>query len=592
MKFGLRNADRTRVRLGSWTLIPIFTTVFFASLKTLVALNTYGTNDVLTFEKFLISIQQLGGMKMYYQVLDFNHPPFVVHLLEIVYALADATRMPFSFCLRFLGIIADFASPLLLFGLLKPYIGHRSAALAAAAVAASPTSFLITGFHGNTDPILMFFLMLSIYLIDRKQNFFLAGLAFGMSINIKIVPLVFVPVILWTLKQNRHRLQFFLAVIFIISIGSYPFIFQDPVFIAKRVMGYSSISGYWGLSLLVKLVKFLPANLDWIPSVYAKLGKYFVLTTIIGISLWMKRSTKFPLYLRCSTIAFTFLSLAPGFGAQYLTWLVPWVVGIGPQGAIVFYATSALFLGLLYNQWCQSFPWYIALAHRWDYPVICAGLICWIVVVGVSLLYLIRLWRSREFIQDNWENTAKLWLIFIIASCLISGAFSTFLFFADSKFKNQIFIAADDSAKIYVSGRLAAQITNWDQAAVLSLSEERDQTLIAVEVTNQVGAGGIIGSIRQGTVRNIGQFKLFSVISADWRCHTVQQPGWRDYGFDDTAWKKPETIAAYGRPPWGRSVPGRAGIRGLPYELAVAPWAWTENPPQNNTIFCRWLLEH
>src|SRR5689334_963170 len=42
------------------------------------------------------------------------------------------------------------------------------------------------GLHGNTDPILIFFLLLSIYLIDSQRPPWLAGAALGMAANFKL----------------------------------------------------------------------------------------------------------------------------------------------------------------------------------------------------------------------------------------------------------------------------------------------------------------------------------------------------------------------------------------------------------------------
>jgi uncharacterized membrane protein len=66
-----------------------------------------------------------------------------------------------------------------------------------------PTSILISGFHGNTDPVMIFFVLLSIYFIERLSAAWLAGLAFGMALNIKIVPIILIPAIFFYLGRKR-----------------------------------------------------------------------------------------------------------------------------------------------------------------------------------------------------------------------------------------------------------------------------------------------------------------------------------------------------------------------------------------------------
>ena len=52
---------------------------------------------------------------------------------------------------------------------------------------------------------------------------------------------------------------------------------------------------------------------------------------------------------------FVFMSLAPGFGIQYLAWLVPWVVGLGAGVTITYYLASGLFQFLVYTFWSGEF---------------------------------------------------------------------------------------------------------------------------------------------------------------------------------------------------------------------------------------------
>ena len=52
---------------------------------------------------------------------------------------------------------------------------------------------MVSGFHGNTDPVMVMFLVLAAHMC-LKERPILAGLFLALSCQIKIVPLLFVPI--------------------------------------------------------------------------------------------------------------------------------------------------------------------------------------------------------------------------------------------------------------------------------------------------------------------------------------------------------------------------------------------------------------
>ena len=83
--------------------------------------------------------------------------------------------------------MADFLSVLVIWKLLEKY-SVKNKVLICLVCALNPINFLISGFHGNTDPVFIFFILCSFYFIEESK-FALAGLFYGLSICIKIVPL-------------------------------------------------------------------------------------------------------------------------------------------------------------------------------------------------------------------------------------------------------------------------------------------------------------------------------------------------------------------------------------------------------------------
>lgn len=388
------NDRRPGVVSGAW-LTAIASAMALATLvKIALALGTYGTNDVLYWEWFLARLQQSGGIGLYRSVDPsstakfFNHPPFMIHALRVLSVMAEATGIPFPFWLRLPAILADLGSTVLVWKLLAPQLGERLSPAALVLLAVAPPSIMISGFHGNTDPVMIFFVLLSLYLIDRQCDAWLAGVALGIGINIKVVPIIFMPAIALYLPDTRRRIAYFGAAGATFVAGSLPYILQDPVFIATRVFGYESFPGQWGLS---RLLAALPTRFARLDALYAERGKFAVLAVIVAASLRMNRpGQKPPLFLQCGLVAFLLMALTPGFGVQYLAWLVPWVVGIGLWAALLFYVASGVFLFLVYTFWSQGFPWYLAdtgQTGNWRGSTIAFELLCWAAVVVVLLGY-------------------------------------------------------------------------------------------------------------------------------------------------------------------------------------------------------------
>ena len=156
-----------------------------------------------------------------------------------------------------------------------------------------------------------------------------------------------------------------------------------------RVFGYSSISGQWGLSRIFNLL--LP---DFVPSAILpgmNLSKIALVATIVAGSLWMNRRLPRPsLFVQLGFIMFIFMSLAPGFGIQYLAWLVPWVVGLSATATIMYYSVSGLFQFLVYNFWSGGFPWVFADSFStgsWRGELVALEIVVWLAVVLITVQY-------------------------------------------------------------------------------------------------------------------------------------------------------------------------------------------------------------
>jgi hypothetical protein len=159
----------------------------------------------------------------------------------------------------------------------------------------------------------------------------------------------------------KRRARFAVAAAAAFGAGSMPYLAQDPWLVVLSVFGYDSTSRHWGISRLLNIYVLSSGNLRWLLAGYLKIGKALMLAILVGAAIWMNWRAKKPeLFLQCGLLAFLLVFWTPGFGLQYLAWLVPWVVAVNGWPALFWYTASGLFLCEAYTYWSRGLPWYFA----------------------------------------------------------------------------------------------------------------------------------------------------------------------------------------------------------------------------------------
>lgn len=352
-------------------------------LKILLALFTTGTNDALTWEHDLARLNSAGFAELYrggvqynspdgkpYPAQAFIHPPAVLHLLRMLGKLQELSGLPLRFWLRTACAVADV---MMLYLLLR-----RAPGRALLLLACSPVSILISGFHGNTDPILALFAVAAVLLVEREHPL-LAGIAFGIACGIKLVPLLFAPAIFFHLPSLRHRAEWMAASAATWIALSLPYIVEEPALILRTILGYTGATGLWGFSLIPALLGSAGAT----GALYASAARWIALVAAAAAPLLQRRRRS--LFCECGFITFAFLFLSPGFGLQYLAWTVPWTVRLEFRWMAAHHAAAGAFLLLVYVSASRSTPGYADLITRENLTLlILVGLICWIEIGVVA----------------------------------------------------------------------------------------------------------------------------------------------------------------------------------------------------------------
>jgi hypothetical protein len=367
-------------------VVAIAAIAFFAKLW--LALSTYGTNDVYTYERFGLWSQYLGA-DLYRIAPDLNHPPSMLHFLSALLGLSGFTPLPFPFWLRFFGIVADLGTLWLIWRIAGPR-------LAVLLLAISPINILISGFHGNTDPVMIFFVLLAVWLAGSCDRVALAGAAFGLAFCIKITPVIAAPAILFWLPDWRRRSKFLGVAAAVAIAGWSPFLFEAPGAVIHQVFGYRSSYGLWGLSYLLRRFAVVAPGAWRLNLLYSRFGAALLLLAIAWLSFRMSRMRPRPaLYAQTGMSFLFFFVFTGGFAVQYLVWLTPWIAELGAAPVALFVAAGSVFLLVVYNYWTLGAPWYLAIAYPWNTHQY-FQVLCWLSVVAMAVAAWLRI-RGREF---------------------------------------------------------------------------------------------------------------------------------------------------------------------------------------------------
>ncbi len=349
------SASRRHLSRRRWLVLGI--AVLVLALKVVVAARTYGTNDIRHWTNFVNGVASRGPVGVYGIGFDrsfYNHPPLIGYFLQFV-DLARQHGFSIGFTIRSTASLADVGSALLVFEILRRRRSLREATWAAALVAASPVLFIISGFHGNTDPIFVLFTLLALYLLADRDKPLAAGLSMGIAIGIKIVPVVVIPVLL-VLALSKGRpvlLKFGAGVVLAFGVTWLPALIAHGQVVRSNVLGYagSGIS-QWGL---IQIGHWFddPGWADFL----TEAGRFpVVLLCALGpAALVWRRPTMAAEALGLSMVSFLFL--APAFGCQYLVWAVAAAYLLNFGWATFYNLFAGLVLFKIYTRWAHGFPW-------------------------------------------------------------------------------------------------------------------------------------------------------------------------------------------------------------------------------------------
>jgi len=363
-----------------------------------LALISIGTNDAAAWLRFGDEINRNGLPNTYTIDPDFNHPPIPGYWAAACARLAGSDDAPlhdsvFTILFKIAPILGDCLAIYLLYLIWRGQRGKPFALYVAAMFSLSLNAIAVSGYHCNTDSLLIALCLLSLYLIQHKPRPLLAGLALAAAINIKLIPVLLIPGLLLHLKSWRHAVKFILG----LAIGVLPFI---PALLAVRTqfldnaVRYNSILDRWGINyfLLFGETGWNPAHRgEQISAAYYNKARYVILSIIAAWSLLARFKPRWTVY-EITFITFAiFLVFAPGFGVQYTVLAGLPLFATRPRWATAYALLAGLFVSSAYFvNWKGTFPLYSHWGTLLPEPVAILGLLTWILLIFLALVILIR----------------------------------------------------------------------------------------------------------------------------------------------------------------------------------------------------------
>jgi uncharacterized membrane protein len=384
---------RNAVRYEVWILLSGLLALTF---KLAIAWNTLGTNDVISFYRFGESLETHGLEWTYTNSISFNHPPLTAYFLQAIYRISHQpffqdNGIIFPFLLRLPAILADFISLLVLLRLTADFPKLRLPTWALFLFALSPTYVMVSGFHGSTDPLMIMFLLLAVYSCSHG-NPLLCGLFFSLSCQVKIIPLLLFPIFLFYWMHRRLWLRFLVPFATVTFVLWREPLLNFPAIFIKNVLSYGSFWGLWGITYFLRLTgwsQFGRVSYYHLTAAQTAVGlllKLLIIACVIIIA-WRRRALSATALLSSLAYAWiVFFVFSPGVCAQYMVWLMPYVLILSPALYGYLELTSSLFLFFFYNTIADAFPWYVAISRSrsnldwtpwsiWPWAVLIAGLI-------------------------------------------------------------------------------------------------------------------------------------------------------------------------------------------------------------------------
>ncbi len=340
-------------------------------VKLILAATTFGTNDVHYWIAFAAGAKEFGPVGMYvnpeYGSAPYNHAPLTGHMLVWLNWLDSVTGKGIPFLIRMIPSVADTVTAVVIFELVRQERPVKVAAVCAILAAWGPVMLIVSGFHGNTDPLMMMFALLAV-LLATKGWFGWSGVSAALALSVKLIPVIILPLLIVVAIRAGWK-----AVARLAAGGALVFlVLWVPVLWGHGQQFMASVVGYKGIGVREwGIYQFaLWAELDeGVKTAFVDHGRFVVLALAAFASawfVWRRPGAVVP----ATGLAFAgFLLFSSAFSMQYLVWPALAVYLVSPWLGALFNVAAGAFAISVYNSWngdLHLWQWNEGRAHMFE----------------------------------------------------------------------------------------------------------------------------------------------------------------------------------------------------------------------------------
>jgi len=355
-----------------------------AVLRIVQIATSIGSVDAYFWTRHVEFVEKFGVLGAYHVSRVINHPPFALGIALVTKRLGALIGLQLYDSFRILQGVADVVTALALLALARR-LGRDDGVWIALVFFLSPAVIFISAFHCNSDPLMVMFIVLAILaVVDQRP--ILAGVLIGAACGIKIIAFPVLPLLLFGFRGWKARVQFLVTAVVVGAL-----IFVPPVVVSgwvaiRNIFLYTGWRGAWGIPLVIDIIGFaFPRIVPDDPGGLVTPLLILAILTLWSVEAWraLKRedmdSTRL---LHVSGLAFLIvLFLAPGFGIQYLLWLLPYLAFMFRRKAVlILHGVISIFVFWLYTSWAREWPWLYADGGHNSPWVGMFGLVVWVAI--------------------------------------------------------------------------------------------------------------------------------------------------------------------------------------------------------------------
>lgn len=285
-------------------------------------------------ESYQIVAQILrDGKSVYQETTRYNYPPLWFWIIRAADLTSQKLYISLHTGIKLLIFLFEFLNSFLIYLAAQKLNSPKTSALVAAfGYALNPIPILVSGYYGQFDTIMIFWLLLAWYFFNfaqEKRRLYLSAISLSISIWLKLVPVFLLPVFLLKIKSWKDKVFYTTVSLLPTSLSLIAYWLRSPQGIINNVFRYSGVPYWWGYSFIFYALKeAFPSIylLHQLNSFFTTYGSFIILGAIVIVYAFLYTLGTRRLLGAITIIFLSIYATTTGFGAQWLVWIIPFAL--------------------------------------------------------------------------------------------------------------------------------------------------------------------------------------------------------------------------------------------------------------------------